>query len=79
VYEVDPLDGGVGSLPDDLLAAFAEVRTALELSPWTVGRPWVATNPTGMRVVTFGQGRAALVFGVIERDRRVFLVSVVIA
>jgi hypothetical protein len=35
------------------------------------------TNPTGMRVVTFGQGRAALVYGIIDRDRRVFLVSLV--
>ncbi|MFC5140667.1 hypothetical protein ACFPK1_20690 [Actinomycetospora rhizophila] len=55
------------------------MRTALERSPWTVGRPWVATNPTGLRTLTFGAGRAVLVFGIIDRERRVFLVSLVIA
>ncbi|MEJ2861683.1 hypothetical protein [Actinomycetospora flava] len=78
MYEVDPLDDEVGSLPGDLLAEFAEVCRALELSPRTVGRPWVASNPTGLRVVTFGAGLAALVFGVIEDERRVFLVSLVV-
>lgn len=79
MYAVDPPDDHVGTVPDDLLAEFAEVRAALELSPRRVGRPWVATNPSGLRVVTFGAGRAALVFGVIEHERRVFLVSLVVA
>ncbi|GAA4939277.1 hypothetical protein EV188_10696 [Actinomycetospora succinea] len=78
MYEVDPLDEAVGTLPEELSADFLEVRTALERSPWTVGRPWVATNPTGLRTVTFGAGRAVLVFGIIDRECRVFLVSLVI-
>ncbi|WP_433788420.1 hypothetical protein ACQPX6_20935 [Actinomycetospora sp. CA-101289] len=79
MYEVDPLDDSVGALPDDLLADFAEVRAALELSPRTLGRPWVALNPSGLRAVTSGDGRAVLVYGIIDHERRVFLVSLVIA
>lgn len=69
MYEVDSIDVVVGDLPDALFAALAELRTALELSPWTVGRPWVVSNATGMRIVAFGEGRALLVFGVLELER----------
>jgi hypothetical protein len=79
VYDVDPLDDAVGVVPGDLVAEYAEVRAPLEVSPRSVGRPWVATDPTGIRVVTFGAGRAAFAFGVIEDERRVFLVSLVVA
>lgn len=79
MYEVDPLDASVGDPPDDLLADFAELRAALEVSPRTVGRPYLDSDPAGMRTVDFGNGRALLTYGVIEHDRRVFLISLVIA
>ena len=46
------------------------IRTALEVSPWTVGRPYRGSNPSGIRVASFGDGRALLVFGVSDQERR---------
>jgi hypothetical protein len=76
VYRVQALDEVevvIGDLPADLLAAFAEVRTALQVSPWTVGEPLNKARPDGLRVVSFASGRGLLVFGIIERDRLVTL------
>ncbi|MEJ2866637.1 hypothetical protein WCD74_02600 [Actinomycetospora sp. OC33-EN08] len=77
MYEVGPIDD-LARLPDDLAPEFAELRTALELSPWTVGRPYLESNPTGMRVETFGRGRALLVFGISEYERRVNVFDLVV-
>ena len=77
MYEVQPLDDLV-AVPSDLLPALAELGAALEVSPLTVGRPYVRSNPSGMRVVSFGQGRALLVFGVSEQERMVWLFDLVV-
>ncbi len=77
MYEVEPIDG-LGAVPADLLPALAEIRTALEVSPWTVGRAYRGSNPSGMRVASFGDGRALLVFGVSDQERSVWLFDLVI-
>ena len=79
MYEVDPLDG-FDRIPSELLVDLAELRAALELelSPWTVGHPWIAANPTGLRVASFGDGRGLLVFGVRDTDRRVAVSDLVV-
>lgn len=71
------IDASTAALPPELLADFAELRTALEVSPWTVGRPLVPANPTGLRVATIGPaGTGQVVFHVLERDRVVPVVQV---
>ena len=77
MYEVDPIEG-LYDLPNDVLAGLAELRAALELSPHSVGRPWVRTNPTGMRVAEFVSGRAFLVFGVLEQEGRVAIYDLIV-
>ncbi|NMO93923.1 hypothetical protein [Actinomycetospora sp. TBRC 11914] len=72
---LDEVEVVVADLPTDLLAAFAEVRTALEVSPWTVGEPLNQARPGGLRAASFASGRGLLVFGIIERDRLVTLVQ----
>ena len=83
MYRVEPagedVSAAIDALPSELLPAFAEIRAALEVSPWTVGWPYVADNPTGMRIADFGGAAPATVFyGVIERDRLVALIQVTV-
>jgi hypothetical protein len=83
VYRVEPVGedvtAAIDALPADLLADFAEVRAALEVSPWTVGWPYAADNPAGMRIAEFGRsGTATVVFGVIERERLVTVLQVAV-
>lgn len=73
VQALDEVEVVIADLPADLLAAFADVRTALEVSPWTVGEPLNQARPDGLRAVSFTSGRGPLVFGIIERDRLVTL------
>jgi hypothetical protein len=58
MYTVEPvgddIDASIAALPPELLEDFAELRAALDVSPWTVGRPLVPTNPEGLRVATIG-------------------------
>lgn len=73
----DDIDTSIAALPPELLDGFAELRAALEVSPWTVGRPLVPSNPAGLRVATIGQdGLGQVVFHVLERDRVVPIVQV---
>lgn len=82
MYRVQLLDEvaeAVEVLPRTCLPDFAELRAALELSPWSVGACYVPTNPTGLRVVDLGDPpRGAAVFGVIERDRLVTIVQLTV-
>ena len=83
MYRVEPagddVAAAIGALPGELLSAFAEFRATLEVSPWTVGWPYVADNPTGMRIAEFGTATTAtVVYGVIERDRLVTLIQLTI-
>ncbi len=53
-----------------------QLLEALEVSPSTVGRPYSALSPTGLRIAFLGDDRRAfVVFGVIERDRLVTVVE----
>lgn len=73
----DDIDASIAALPPELLDTFAELRTALELSPWTVGRPLVPANPDGLRLATIGPtGTCQIVFHILERDRVVPIVQV---
>ena len=63
------IDDSIAALTPDLQAAFAELRAALEVPPWTVGTPLVPSNPTGLRVATIGANSAGMVVHhVLERD-----------
>jgi hypothetical protein len=48
VYRVEPvgedITSAIDALPPDFLPAFAEVRVALEVSPWSIGQPYNPTN-----------------------------------
>lgn len=69
----------VEALPADLLAAFAELRTALELAPWSVGRPYVPTTPHGSRTVAFGaDSDAFLLFMISDHDQVVTIVQITV-
>jgi hypothetical protein len=71
------IDDSIAALPPDLQPGFAELRAALEVSPWTVGTPLVPSNPTGLRVATIGaSSTGTVVYHVLERDRRVAIVQV---
>lgn len=81
MYRVEPVgpdvEGSIAALPPVLLTDFAELRAALEVSPWTVGAPLVPANPTGLRVATIGPaGTGQVVYHVIERERLVPIVQV---
>lgn len=68
----DDVAAAVDALPAHLLAGFAELRAALELAPWNVGIPYVASNPAGSRTTTLGaDGEVIVVFGIRETDARV--------
>lgn len=56
----------IEALPAEFLVAFAELQVALEVSPRSVGQPYVATNPGGSRTVVFGPGGRGLVLFVVE-------------
>lgn len=66
------------ALPPDAVAAFLELRTALETSPQTLGRPVRDTPTANMRWVPFGPSELGLVvWYVVERERRVSVVRVI--
>lgn len=81
MYRVEPVgpdvEASISALPPALLTDFAELRAALEVSPWTVGTALVPTNPAGLRVATIGPaGTGQVVYHVIDRDRLVPIVQV---
>jgi hypothetical protein len=67
----EDIDAAIEALPEDLLAAFAELRVALEVSPRTVGRPYVAANPSGSRTASFGPGDRGMVLYVVQEREQV--------
>lgn len=82
MYEVrsDPVvDAAVEALTPAGLRELAEIRVALELAPWGVGRPYVTAHPErGMRAVDFAAGDAVLVFAILDRDRWVDLLQLIV-
>lgn len=65
------IDASIAALPAEFLTAFAELRVALEVAPWTVGHPYVATNPGGSRTASFGPQDRGLVLYVVQEHERV--------
>lgn len=73
----DQVDDQIAHLPRDALAAFAEVRTVLEVAPWS-GQSINDANPDApVRSWTFGpDGRGVIYYLVQERERLVDLFDV---
>jgi hypothetical protein len=67
----EDIDASIEALPPEFLEAFAELRVALEVSPRSVGRPYVATNPGGSRTASFGPQDRGLVLYVVQEHERV--------
>ena len=67
----------VDALPADALAAYAELRAMLELSPWG-GEPINDRNPDGpVRTLAFGGHHQGMVtYLILEEQRRVDVLSV---
>lgn len=85
MYRVEPVGddiaAAIDALPSDFMSAFAELRVALEIAPWSVGQPYNPAAPRGSRSATFGlDERGLVVYSVEDSDRRVvWLWSVVLA
>jgi hypothetical protein len=80
VYGVDAdsfLQKQIDALPAEALAGFAELRTVLELAPWS-GDPINADHPhEPVRVASFGPDRQGLVtYLVLDEQRRVELLQI---
>ncbi len=67
----------VDGLPAAALTDYAELIAFLELTPWE-GPPYRDDNPdSDMRRMVFGRGNEGLVvYVILDRDRRVVVVSV---
>jgi hypothetical protein len=65
----------VCALPAEALAAFAEARALLEVSPWS-GLPIIDSKPDGpLRVLLFGNS-GMITYLIVDRERRVALLEV---
>jgi hypothetical protein len=78
VYRVlndDQVLDQVAALPPEALTPLAEVRTLLEIAPWS-GSPYRKENPHGpMRTLAFGSS-GAVTYLILEREREVHLLLV---
>ncbi|MDL5155770.1 hypothetical protein [Actinomycetospora termitidis] len=73
------VDAGMEFLSPGAQSELAEIRVALEVSPWSVGRPYVTAHPErGMRSIDFDGGDAVLIFAIIDRDRWVELLQLTV-
>jgi hypothetical protein len=80
VYRVEDADQAqeqVDALPGEALAAFAELRVALETAPWAgeAFRRQPGTDGT-MRTLPFG-GAGFAVYLILEQQRRVVILEVI--
>ncbi|HEX9337555.1 MAG TPA: hypothetical protein VF892_16790 [Pseudonocardiaceae bacterium] len=79
MYRVDTdawVQQQVDRLPADALASYAELRTLLELKPWS-GEPVNDRNPDGpVRTLTFGRGLGLVTYLILDDQRRVDVVQV---
>jgi hypothetical protein len=68
----------IDALPAQALAAFAELRTVLELAPWS-GEPIKAEHPEEpVRVAVFGaRGQGVVTYLILDEQRRVELLQLV--
>ena len=72
VYVVETIGGdiddSIAALPPDLQAAFAELRAALEVPPWTVGTPSSRPTPPVCAGHHRRKQHGMVVYHVLERD-----------
>jgi hypothetical protein len=69
----------IDALPAEALNAYLELRTTLEISPWS-GDPLHPASPTGVLTWSFGPHGEGLIYYLVlelEDDRRVDLLHVV--
>ncbi len=59
----------IDALPAEALAFIAELRTLLEVQPWS-GKPLHAKNPHGVQTISFGPHDEGLVYYLILDDQR---------
>ena len=73
----DQVQQQVDALPADALTSYAELRTVLEVSPWS-GEAINVGNPDGpVRTLVFGGEREGMVtYLILEDQRRVDVLSV---
>ena len=73
----EPVQQQIDALPAEALAYVAELRTLLEVQPWS-GKPLHRKNPQGVQTTTFGQhGEGVAYYLVLEDERRVALLEIV--
>ena len=80
MYRVDAdeqVQDQAARLPPDALAPFAELRTMLEVSPWS-GNPINDDNPDGpVRIAPFGPERQGIAtYLILDDQRRVDLLQI---
>jgi len=59
----------IDALPTEALAFVAELRTLLEVQPWS-GKPLHPKNPDGVQTISFGTHGAGLAYYLILEDQR---------
>ncbi|MGH3771317.1 MAG: hypothetical protein ACRDRW_07975 [Pseudonocardiaceae bacterium] len=80
MYRVDTdeqVQQQVDQLPAETLASYAELRTLLEVNPWS-GELVNDENPDGpVRTLLFGRGFGLVTFLILKDQRRVDLLQVI--
>ena len=67
----------VDHLPVEMFASYAEVRTLLEIKPWS-GDPVNGQYPDApVRMLTFGHGSGLVTYLILDDQRRVDVLQVV--
>jgi hypothetical protein len=75
VIDDDQVQEQVAALPAEVLPAYAEIRTLLEVAPWS-GAPYHRDKPNGpMRTTALG-GSGTVVYLILEQLREVHVLIV---
>ncbi len=73
----EPTQQQIDALPAEALPALAELRTLLEVQPWS-GMPLHKKNPHGVHSISFGlRGEGLAFYLVLDDQRRVDLLNVI--
>ena len=59
----------INALPAEALASVAELRTLLEVHPWS-GRPLHRKNPHGVQTIVFGPDAQGIAYYLVLDDQR---------
>lgn len=75
VVDDDSVPEQVAALPAEALSGYAEVRTLLEVAPWS-GSPYRGEKPDGpMRTLVFGSS-GAVTYLILEWEREIHVLLV---